>query len=275
MTTFVKRAISGVLFVLAIVGGVYLGKIPFFIIFMGLMLASLFEFYNLALKAKIRPQILLGLLFSAALFLSTYFYASGRLEPITFLGFLPLFVSIFIIELYRNHQRPFHNIAYTLLGILYIGLPFSLLNLMVLNSSSFNVSYDPSIALAFFALTWSNDTGAYLFGVSIGKHKMFPRVSPNKSWEGFAGGIAVSALAAWVIAMFVQQISLSHWLVIGFITATMGVFGDLVESMFKRSLGVKDSGKFLPGHGGLLDRFDAILLSTPVVVAYLEVMMLI
>jgi len=275
LNNFLKRTISGSLFVIAIVGSIFLGRIPFFIIFLGLMIATMYEFYNLSMRARIRPQFLYGILLGVTLFVWTFLYASGQLEPITFFGILPLIVSVYIIELYRAHQRPFQNIAFTLIGVLYISLPFSLLNFFVLNGTSFRLSYSPDILLGFFFLIWANDTGAYLFGMSIGKHKLFPRVSPKKSWEGFFGGLVVTAIVAWIISMFFYDISLMHWMTIGFITAIMGVFGDLVESMFKRSLGVKDSGKFLPGHGGLLDRFDAILLSIPVVYAYLEVMMLV
>ncbi|MHC1702837.1 MAG: phosphatidate cytidylyltransferase [Tenuifilaceae bacterium] len=275
MNNFLLRTISGSLFVVSIVGSLILGRISFLIVFLGLMIAAMYEFYSLSLRARIRPQFLFGILLGVSAFLWSYFYASGRIEPITIFGIFPLIISVYILELYRNHQRPFHNIAYTLLGVFYIALPFSLLNFIVLNGSSFRLSYSYEILLGYFILIWANDTGAYLFGMSIGKHRLFPRISPKKSWEGFIGGILVTGLVAWVISMFFDNISVNHWIAIGFISAIMGVFGDLVESMFKRSLGVKDSGKFLPGHGGLLDRFDAVLLSIPVVYAYLEVMMIV
>lgn len=216
-----------------------------------------------------------GILLGVTVFTWSYLYASGAIEPITIFGILPLIISVYIIELYRGHQRPFQNIAFTLAGVIYISIPFSLLNYFVLNGSSFRLSYTPDILLGFFFLTWANDTGAYLFGMSIGKHRLFPRISPKKTWEGFIGGIVVTLLVAWIISIFFDRISFNHWLTIALITSIIGVFGDLVESMFKRSINVKDSGKFLPGHGGLLDRFDSILLSAPVVYAYLEVMMLI
>lgn len=275
MNNFLIRTISGTLFVISIVGSLVLGRISFLVVFLALMVASMYEFYSLSLKARIKPQFLFGILLGISIFLWSYFYASGRIEPITIFGILPLFVSVYILELYRNHQRPFHNIAYTLLGVFYIAVPFSLLNFIVLNGSSLNLSYSYEILLGYFILIWSSDTGAYLFGMSIGKHHLFPRISPKKTWEGFFGGLLLAGIIAWVLSIFFHDISLNHWLAIGAICSVMGVFGDLVESMFKRSLGVKDSGKFLPGHGGLLDRFDAILLSIPIVYAYLEVMMLV
>jgi phosphatidate cytidylyltransferase len=146
---------------------------------------------------------------------------------------------------------------------------------MVFNSTTIECSYTYEILLIYFLLIWANDTGAYLFGVSIGKHKIFPRISPKKSWEGFFGGLFFTAIVAWAISLYFHNITFAHWLVIGLLSAIIGVFGDLVESMLKRSIDVKDSGKFLPGHGGVLDRFDSVFLSAPIVFAYLKIMMIV
>ncbi len=275
MSTFVQRTITGTLFVLVIVGAIILGRYSFFVVFLGLTLATLYEFYRLTFKARVRPQHLYGLVLGAVIFTVNYLFAIGRLGNYIFLGLIPLVLSVFIIELFRNHQKPMHNIGYTLLGLIYIALPFSLLNYFALSYASYRIGFQTSLLLGFFILTWANDTGAYAFGLSIGRNKMFPRISPKKSWEGLVGGIFTTLLTAWILSLFFIEISLFHWIAIGLITASMGVFGDLVESMFKRSIGVKDSGKFLPGHGGLLDRFDCILLSAPIVFVYLEMMMLI
>ena len=215
------------------------------------------------------------MLLGALIFATNYFFAIGKIGPFIFLGLIPLLLSIFIIELYRNQNKPLHNIAFTLLGLLYVALPFSLLNYIVLSYSSYRIGYQSHLLIGFFALAWANDSGAYAFGVSIGKNKLFPKISPKKSWEGLIGGFFTTALVAWLISMIFPEVSLFHWFVIAFITAVMSVFGDLVESMFKRSIGTKDSGKFLPGHGGVLDRFDGILFAAPVVFVYLEMMMLI
>ncbi|HOK60709.1 MAG: CDP-archaeol synthase [Tenuifilum sp.] len=275
MSEFLKRTISGLLFVIVLVGAIYIGHITFFILFLAITTATMLEFYHLGLKAKLRPQSLLGVFIGMAFFIWSYFYSSGRIEQLTLYGFVPLLVSIFVVELYRHQQKPMQNIALTLLGIFYIALPFSLMNFITINGSSYSMDYNPNILLGILFLVWANDTGAYIVGVSMGKHKMIPRISPKKSWEGFVGGIATTLLVAWVIAMFFDEVSLKHWLAIGLITTFMAVLGDLVESMFKRSIGVKDSGKFLPGHGGLLDRFDALLMVLPMVYVYLEVMMII
>ncbi|MEW5846703.1 MAG: CDP-archaeol synthase [Bacteroidota bacterium] len=275
MSEFLKRTISGLLFVIVLVGAIYIGHITFFILFLGITTATMLEFYHLGLKAKLRPQSLLGVFIGMAFFIWSYFYSSGRIEQITLYGFVPLLVSIFVVELYRHQIKPMQNIAFTMLGIFYIALPFSLMNFITINGSSYSMVYNPNILLGILFLVWANDTGAYIVGVSMGKHKMIPRISPKKSWEGFIGGIATTLLVAWIIAMIFDEVSLKHWLAIGAITTFMAVLGDLVESMFKRSIGVKDSGKFLPGHGGLLDRFDALIMVLPMVYVYLEVMMII
>jgi len=275
LSTFLKRTISGTLFVIIIIGSILLGRYSFLLVFVTLMLFSLYEFYKICLQSRVRPQILYGMLLGALIFATNYFFAIGKIGVYIFLGLIPLFLSVFIIELYRNQNKPLHNIAFTLLGLLYVALPFSLLNYIVLSYSSYRIGYQSHLLIGFFALAWANDSGAYAFGVSIGKNKLFPKISPKKSWEGLVGGFFITALVAWLISMVYPEVSLFHWFSIAFITAVMSVFGDLVESMFKRSIGTKDSGKFLPGHGGVLDRFDGILFAAPVVFVYLEMMMLI
>ncbi len=275
MNNFLLRTISGILFVISLIGSLIIGEYTFMIVFGGIMVISMYEFYNLTLKARVKPQIFLGILIGFAFFIGSFLYNSGKIEGLFFVGFIPIIISVFIFELYRNHRRPFHNIAYTYLGIFYIAVPISLFNFFVFKSTSIDYTYSYDILLSYFLLIWANDTGAYLFGVSIGKHKIFPRISPKKSWEGFFGGLIFTTIFAWAISLYFHNITFAHWLTIGLISAIIGVFGDLVESMFKRSLDVKDSGKFLPGHGGILDRFDSVYLSAPIVYAYLKIMMLV
>lgn len=275
MSNFLLRTISGILFVVSIVGALIIGEITFLVVFSGILILSMYEFYNLSLKARIKPQFFLGILIGLSCFFGFYLFTTGNIEAILLLGFIPLATCVFIFELYRNHKRPFHNIAYTFLGIFYIAVPLSLFNFIVFDTTNLQCSYSYEILLSYFILIWANDTGAYLFGVSIGKHRMFPRISPKKSWEGFFGGLVFTTIVAWVISLYFHNITFAHWFAIGLLSAIIGVFGDLVESMFKRSLEVKDSGKFLPGHGGILDRFDSVFLSAPIVFAYLKIMMLV
>lgn len=275
MSTFLQRTISGSLFATAVVGSIILGRYSFLIVFLALTIGTLIEFYKFAYKARIRPQFLYALLLGAIIFIMNYLFAIGELGNYIFLGIIPLVISVFIIELFRNHNRPMHNIAFTLLGLVYVAFPFSMLNYFALSYSSYRIGYQIHILLGYFILIWANDSGAYAFGMSLGRNKLFPKVSPRKSWEGLVGGLFTTVLVAWIISLFFTNVSLFHWMAIGLISAVMSIFGDLVESMFKRSLDLKDSGKFLPGHGGLLDRFDGMLLSAPIVFVYLEIMMLI
>ncbi|MEA3446707.1 MAG: phosphatidate cytidylyltransferase, partial [Bacteroidota bacterium] len=181
---------------------------------------------------------------------------------------LPLSLLIFVIELYRKHSHPFSNIAITLLGPAYIFLPFALFSGLVFFNE--NTNYNPDILLGLFILIWIYDSGAYIFGVSFGKHRLFERISPKKSWEGLIGGVVSALLVAWLISGWLVTITLTDWFAITIIVIVAGTYGDLAESMLKRSLGVKDSGNIMPGHGGILDRFDAVLLASPLVFTYLE-----
>lgn len=239
-----------------------------------ILVGSLFEFYRLSLKSRVRPQMFLGVGLGLLLFVSTFLHASGKVDlPIMFYAFIPLSMGVFIVELYRNHSRPFTNIAYTLLGIIYIAGPLSLMNYIGFTPTIGGAIYDFRLILGFFFLLWANDTGAYLVGMSIGKHRLFPRISPKKSWEGFFGGIAVSMGVGAVLAHFFNDYSLHVWIVMAVLISISGVFGDLIESMYKRSLQVKDSGNIMPGHGGFLDRFDAVFFASPIVFVYLQLIL--
>ena len=275
MSTFLKRLISGSVFAVVMIGSIILGRISFLLLFLVLTLSTLMEFYRFGYKARIRPQYQYALFLGGLIFITNYLFAIGRLGPYIFLGLIPLISSVFIIELFRNHNRPMHNIAFTLLGLIYVAFPFSMLNYFALSYSEFRIGYQTHVLIGYLLLMWANDTGAYAVGMSIGRNRLFPKISPKKSWEGLIGGFFFTALVAWIISLFFTNVPLIHWMAIGMITAVMSVLGDLVESMFKRSIELKDSGKFLPGHGGLLDRFDGLLLSAPVVFVYLEMMMLI
>ena len=176
---------------------------------------------------------------------------------------------MFFIELFRNKPNPFNNIGFTVLGIIYIIVPFLLLSITSFDITSSDISYAPNKLLGFFLLIWANDTFAYLVGIAIGRTKLFERISPKKTWEGTIGGIICTQGIAYIISIYFTELTMIQWMIIALIISVFGTLGDLVESMFKRSLGVKDSGNILPGHGGILDRFDAVLLCSPFVVVYL------
>jgi phosphatidate cytidylyltransferase len=177
------------------------------------------------------------------------------------------FAAIFIQELFTKSAAPFVNISYTLLGLVFVIVPFCFFHALgYLNAfHQFNFHFP----LAFLIMLWSNDTGAYLSGYFFGRTKLFERHSPKKTWEGFVGGVIISAAAAYAISFFYIEISWKEWILMAVLIGSFGTLGDLVESMLKRSLDIKDSGGILPGHGGLLDRFDGLLLSVPIVYTYL------
>ena len=165
-----------------------------------------------------------------------------------------------------NDANPFTNIAFFFLGIIYVCVPLSLLNV----ASFITGEYNYQIPLGIFLILWASDTGAYFAGVNFGKTKLFERVSPKKSWEGSLGGTILALLMTFGVAHFFQSLELYSWLIIAAIIIIAGTYGDLVESMFKRSILIKDSGSTIPGHGGFLDRFDGLLLAVPFIVVYLE-----
>jgi len=234
-------------------------------LFLVISVLGLWEFYSLLEKANYHPQKYFGIL-SGILFFLSPLAANNILFIIT--SIFVCFV-LFFIELFRNKPNPFNNIGFTVLGIIYIIVPFLLLSITSFDITSSDISYAPNKLLGFFLLIWANDTFAYLVGIAIGRTKLFERISPKKTWEGTIGGIICTQGIAYIISIYFTELTMIQWMIIALIISVFGTLGDLVESMFKRSLGVKDSGNILPGHGGILDRFDAVLLCSPFVVVYL------
>ena len=270
LRNLISRSLTGLVFIAAIIGSILFSRVIFAILFLGVAIVALNEFSRLLNAGKkIKVQVVTGTL---ALVLM---YSSIALVSLNYTGkqmlllnlLIPVF--IFISELYKNNETPIQNIAMTLLGIIYIGLPLALLN-MFFNPELAIGEYNPGILLGFFVIIWAYDSFAYLTGMLLGRHRLFPRISPKKSWEGTIGGFIFGLLAAFILSMFFIEFDLINWLIIASIIMIFGTFGDLSESMIKRSLNIKDSGKILPGHGGLLDRFDAVLLAAPAVFVYLN-----
>ncbi|MFC3200195.1 phosphatidate cytidylyltransferase [Parapedobacter deserti] len=259
------RTITAFFFVAVVLASILLSVYLFAIFFMLLSVYCLSEFYRIIADSAGTPQRLLGLSAGAALFGLYTGYCLGWV-PLNYLMLIvPLVSAIFIAPLYKKQEKPFIGIAYTLLGIVYVILPFaSFLSLGFLSDV-----YDYRIPLGFILILWANDTGAYLVGKLFGKHRLFERISPKKTWEGFVGGVLLALITSMVLAYYFPQLAQWQWLVMALIIALFGTFGDLVESMLKRSQQVKDSGAVLPGHGGLLDRFDGLLLAGPAVLAFL------
>jgi len=265
LTNFLTRSLTGFVIVVIIIAALVLNSFSFLLVFLTIEILALREFYLISRRSLASPQKYFGSIIGAFMVISGYLW--HILTAGSYLTFLiiPLVMFVFIFELYRNNKRPLINIGMTLLGLWYISIPFALMNHLVF----FNGEYNGKILLGVFVLMWSYDTGAYLFGVALGKHRLFERISPKKSWEGLIGGTLTVVGIAYLIARYLQVFDFSTWFVLALIIVVFGTMGDLVESMFKRSIGIKDSGNILPGHGGILDRFDSILLAIPVIFTYL------
>lgn len=259
------RAVTGFFFVIVMLASLLSGAYIFTGFYIILSLLCLSEFYTLVKRNITSINSLIGYLISLTLFsliAARYFY---DIEAKWFLILIPLCSTLFMRELYKQSKNPFADIAYTFLGIIYTVLPF----VAYFGIAFISGEYNFHLALGFFLLLWTSDTGAYLFGVRYGKSTLFERHSPKKSWEGLLGGILTSALTAYILSLYYTEYALVHWMVMSLIISCFGTMADLVESMFKRSINVKDSGNLLPGHGGVLDRFDGLLIAAPLVFVYL------
>lgn len=266
MNNFVMRALSGFLFIALIIGSILFTQYSFVSVFSLICGWSVYEFHKLTNRPlEVDVSFFSSILGAGILFLISYLFASGVVRYPAYSIYGLYVVIVLIAELYRKKQNPVNNWAYFVLGQAFIALPFALLNFILFISD-----YQPLILLAVFVTIWVNDTGAYLVGVSIGKHRLFERISPKKSWEGFFGGAAAALISGYVFSLFIPQISLLNWLIFSEIIVVFGTFGDLMESLVKRTVNVKDSGNVIPGHGGLLDRFDSMLLAAPVVFIFLS-----
>ncbi len=260
-----KRSISGLLFAAVLLGAILWGPWSFALLFAVFSAFILREFYQLARVAGISPQKNVGITLGLLLFSLTFLQIKGIIT-VDLLGiFLAGLFVVPAFELYRAKKNSLENIAITIFGILYVVYPFSLFNHFVFPDATEGLKYDPTLFVFLFILIWAYDSGAYLFGVTFGKHRLFERISPKKSWEGFFGGWLTAIVLALVLNHLFPKFETGFMLLLATIVTITGTFGDLIESMIKRNLGVKDSGKFLPGHGGLLDRFDSIIFASPFV----------
>ena len=285
MKNFITRTITGVFFVAAIVVG-FLNPQAMVVLFALVTGLTVWEFTGLV---NDRPYITVnrfictvsGVYLCAAM----AGYNSGMTPSTVFIPYLVSIIYLLVAELYLQAKDPINNWAYTMLSQLYIALPFSLLNVLAFTSTpDGQVTFNTILPLSVFVFLWVNDTGAYCVGSLLGRHKLFPRVSPGKSWEGSIGGALFVLLAAYGIgwldnmqvadldhssSLFRGLLTIPEWAGLGLTVVVFGTWGDLVESLFKRTLGIKDSGSILPGHGGMLDRFDSSLLAIPASVVYL------
>ena len=282
MNNFIVRTITGILFVAVVVCS-FLRPQAMVLLFALITGLTIWEFTGLVNdREKVTVNRLISTVAGVYFFFAVAGFSSDLTPSAVFIPYLVSIIYLMVAELYLKNDDPIHDWAYTMMAQLYIALPFSLLNTLAFHLTPQGlVTYDAVLPLSVFVFLWMNDTGAYLCGSLLGKHKLFPRISPGKSWEGSIGGgilvIAVAVLVWYLTEQYqLNQLGLSalEWAGLGLTVVIFGTWGDLVESLFKRTLGIKDSGNILPGHGGMLDRFDSSLLAIPAAVVYLYTIML-
>ena len=276
MNNFIARTITGILFVATIVV-CFLNPTAMIFLFALVTGLTVWEFTGLV---NDRPGVAVNRFISTVagvyFFLAMAGTCSGFTSSTVFIPYLITIIYLLVAELYAKQEDPIHDWAYTMMSQMYVVLPFSLLNMLAFRAAPEGIMYVYTLPLSVFVFLWVNDTGAYCCGSLFGKHKLFPRVSPGKSWEGSIGGgifVVVAAALVWYLTdvydMNPTGMGMLEWMGLGLTVVVFGTWGDLVESLFKRTLGIKDSGNILPGHGGMLDRFDSSLLAIPAAVVYL------
>ena len=265
MNEFWTRTLWGFIYVIVLLGAILLGPYTFASLFLILSVLALREFYSLCKIAGFSPQVYPGLLTGAVIFVLSFFAANQSITYTAFYFLLPLIYAIPVYELFRKKENTMANIALTGFGITFVSIPFAMLNFLAFPEFEGYKVYNHGLLISLFVLVWAGDSGAYIFGVRFGRHRLFERISPKKSWEGLFGGVITAIATAWILNYLFPQYNIVLLIVMAIVVVISGTLGDLVESMIKRSIGVKDSGRFMPGHGGLLDRFDSILLASPVI----------
>ncbi len=262
------RIASGLVFLTLFIGSICYGAYSFVALFTLLVGFGLREYFSLIRQSGLPIQVALPSIIGASCFLVLGLEELALIPPGQYVGIpIAIYFGLFFFELLTHHEKPIENLAHYALGALYFLAPMIFFLWMAFFKYN---EYTYQIILGHLIIIWANDTGAYGFGTTFGKHRILERISPKKSWEGAAGGLLFGLTAAYIWSKYNPILSPTNWLIIALIIMVTGTMGDFVESMFKRHLGVKDSGSIMPGHGGILDRFDSVILSAPFVWAYLQ-----
>jgi phosphatidate cytidylyltransferase len=277
LNNFFRRTLTGAWIVIFVLGGFWLHPISFLLTGLILLFGTQYEYYSIIRNSGVNPRIVPGLIIGVSVYVIAALIASGIIPMRSFLFVVLFIIAVMILELYRKQVRPFDSLAHTFFPLLYIAVPFSLMPFSAFSHTGLRsliphggITFSPGIVIGFFLLIWANDTGAYLSGVSFGKHHLMKRISPKKTWEGFFGGFILAAVVAWLLSGWLGVVGRGGWIIISVIISFAGTYGDLIESMLKRSGGVKDSGSIMPGHGGFLDRFDSTIISFPLVYLFIS-----
>jgi phosphatidate cytidylyltransferase len=272
-----RRTLTGAYIVIFTLGGFWLHPVSFFLTGLIILFGTMYEYYLMIRNTGTQPQLIPGIITGVTAYVLASLIASGFLKAKFFLILVPMMLVIMVAELYRRQEKPFDSLAHTFFPVLYSAIPVSMIPFSAFSRTGLSsilphgqMVFSPGIIIGFFILLWVNDSGAYLIGTAFGRHRLMERISPKKSWEGFFGGMILSALAAWFLSGWLGVVDKSKWIIISLIISIAGTYGDLIESMLKRSLGVKDSGTIMPGHGGFLDRFDSAIISFPLVFLFIS-----
>jgi phosphatidate cytidylyltransferase len=265
------RTITGIIFTACIIGSLLWHPFAFSIVIFVLMIIGLHEFYHLSNLHNIHPDRFSGFAVASIIFVISALNALGIVSPWALAILVPLVFIFFLAEMFHDRPNSINNLAFSILPIAYITIPLSMLIYLLSPVITGDRPYW-HILLAYFFILWSHDTFAYLTGILLGKHKLFEKVSPKKTWEGTIGGTLFGLVAAYILSLYLPELNTWQWLIAAIIISVTGTLGDLSESLLKRSFHVKDSGTVFPGHGGVLDRFDAVLFSAPSLLCYLLVL---
>ena len=271
MNNFVKRTLSGIGFAAVMLAALLTNQFVFGFVMLLSLVVMMKEVLRMTCGSEYRLSQVLSIFAGVTLFSLVYLHAGFNLPSrFLILAMVPLFI-LMVNSLYVKDKKSFHKFANLYTAILYIAMPWSLFNFAAFKAAEFN----GLLLLCFFALVWASDVGAYLFGITLGQKygkKLFPSISPKKSWIGFWGGVATAVAVALLLQKYgIFNFSTVHTIVLAILINVAGVYGDLIESQWKRHYALKDSGNIIPGHGGLLDRFDSALVAIPVGVMYLVV----
>ncbi|HEX5003014.1 MAG TPA: phosphatidate cytidylyltransferase [Bacteroidia bacterium] len=270
MKDLFKRSVTAVIFAAVMIGVILFSPALFPFLFLIIGVIGLHEFYALSKLSGSHPSEIPGMITAILFFVKSNSTVWPIADNVPVLLWIPLLLIILLIPMFRSVTNPFADIGATLTGIVYVFTPVIITCQMAYGfETAMPNSYHGEIIMGILFLVWASDTGAYFVGSKLGKHRLFEKVSPKKSWEGFFGGIFLAACTGYILAHYFNKLSVNQWIICGILAAIMGTAGDLVESMFKRKAGVKDSGKILPGHGGILDRFDAFFFVIPSIYFYL------
>jgi phosphatidate cytidylyltransferase len=264
-----RRSLTGIVYILLMLAGSAIHPVLFAVVFGSFLFLTQLEFYQLVEKAGNSPRKNTGLTLGVLFFLICFGMANNILPTKSYLIFIPALIFIFLFEAFSERSGILQNSAVTFTGFVYVAIPFSLLNFMVHPGYPNFPVFNPKVLIGVLFIVWTYDSMAYLFGSKFGKHKINKKISPNKSWEGCIGGTIFALIMGIINALLFKEISTISWMFISILVIVFGTLGDLFESTIKRRLKVKDSGTILPGHGGLLDRFDSLLFVIPIVYVWL------